>query len=72
MVDRAGVGVYRIQFDADITDCVALATAGQDIGGLFEDYHLYTSRTATSTVNVAIFDEQDEPLDRPFSLAVIC
>jgi hypothetical protein len=72
VVDRAGVGVYRIQFDADITDCVALATAGQDIGGLFEDYHLYTSRTATSTVNVAIFDEQDEPLDRPFSLAVIC
>ena len=72
VVDRAGVGVYRIQFDADITDCVALATAGQDIGGLFEDYHLYTSRTATSTVNVAIFDEQDDPLDRPFSLAVIC
>jgi hypothetical protein len=72
VVDRAGVGVYRIQFDADITDCVALATAGQDNGGLFEDYHLYTSRTATSTVNVAIFDEQDNPLDRPFSLAVIC
>jgi hypothetical protein len=72
VVDRAGVGVYRIQFDADITDCVALATAGQDNGGLFEDYHLYTSRTATSTVNVAIFGEQDNPLDRPFSLAVIC
>ncbi len=46
VVDRAGVGVYRIQFDTDITDCVSLATAGQDIGGLFEDYHLYTSRTA--------------------------
>jgi hypothetical protein len=72
VVDRAGVGVYRIQFDADITACIALATAGQDNGGLFEDYHLYTSRTATSTVNVAIFDEQDNPLDRPFSLAVIC
>ena len=67
VVDRAGVGVYRIQFDADITDCVSLATAGQDIGGLFEDYHLYTSRTATSTVNVLIFDEKNNPLDRPFS-----
>lgn len=72
VVERAGVGVYRIQFDADITDCVAVATAGQDDGGLFEDYHVYTSRTATSTVNVEIFDEQDNPLDRPFSLAVIC
>jgi hypothetical protein len=52
---------------------VYLATAGQDDGGsLFEDYHVYTSRTRTSTVNVEIFDENDDLLDRPFFLAVIC
>jgi hypothetical protein len=70
--ERAGVGIYRIAFDANITACVYLATAGQDSGGLFEDYHLYTSRTGTSTVNVAIFDEKNDPFDRSFYLAVFC
>jgi hypothetical protein len=69
---RAGVGAYRVLFDADVTNCVYVATAGQDTGSLFEDYHLYTSRTSTSTVNVQIFDEKDNPFDRAFSLAVIC
>jgi hypothetical protein len=69
---RADVGTYRIQFDTDLTRCVYLATAGQDSGALFENYHLYTSRTGTSTVNVEIFDEKNNRLDRPFSLAVIC
>ena len=36
------------------------------------DYHVYTSRTGTSTVNVQVFDEKNNPLDRPFFLAVIC
>jgi hypothetical protein len=69
---RANTGVYRIAFDANITACVYLATAGQDSGGLFEDYHVYTSRTGTSTVNVAIFDEKNDPFDRSFYLAVFC
>ena len=71
-VSRVVVGTYRISFAADITNCVALATAGQDDGLPAEDYHISTSRTGTSTVNVGIFDENDDPLDRPFSLAVIC
>jgi hypothetical protein len=33
---------------------------------------LYTRRTGTSTVNVQVFDEKNNPLDRPFSLAVVC
>jgi hypothetical protein len=70
--ERGDVGTYRIQFDTDITNCVYLATAGQDTGSLFEDYHLYTSRTGTSTVNVQVFDEKNISLDRPFLLAVIC
>jgi hypothetical protein len=69
---RASAGVYRITFNANITNCVYLATGGQDAGGLFEDYHLYTSRTGTSTVNVQIFDEKNNPLDRSFYLAVFC
>jgi hypothetical protein len=70
---RASAGVYRISFGADISNCAYVATAGQDDGGsLFEDYHVYTSRTRTSTVNVEIFDENDDLLDRPFFLAVIC
>ena len=69
---RADVGTYRVQFDTDVTRCVYLATAGQDSGALFDDYHLYTSRTGTSTVNVEIFDEKNNQLDRPFSLAVSC
>ena len=70
--ERGDVGAYRIQFDTDITNCVYLATAGQDTGSLFENYHLYTSRTGTSTVNVQVFDEKNSPLDRPFFLAVVC
>jgi hypothetical protein len=66
------VGTYRIQFNTDITNCVYVATAGQDTNSLFEDYHLYTSRTGTSTVNVQVFDEKNNSLDRPFFLAVIC
>jgi len=69
---RADVGTYRIQFDTDITHCIYLATAGQDTGSLFEDYHLYTSRTGTSTVNVQVFDEKNSPFDRPLFVAVIC
>jgi Collagen triple helix repeat (20 copies) len=71
-VARGDVGTYRVLFDTDITNCVYLATAGQDTNALFEDYHLYTSRTGTSTVNVEVFDEKNNPLDRPFFLAVIC
>jgi hypothetical protein len=51
---------------------VYLATAGQDTNSLFEDYHLYASRTGTSTVNVRVLDEKNNPFDRPFFLAVIC
>jgi hypothetical protein len=69
---RTLAGTYRVLFATDITNCVYLATAGQDAGSLFEDYHLYTSRTGTRTVNVAIFDEKNNPLDRPFFLAVFC
>jgi hypothetical protein len=69
---RASAGVYRITFNANITNCVYLATGGQDTGGLFEDYHLYTSRTGTNTVDVEIFDEKNNPFDRSFYLAVLC
>jgi hypothetical protein len=69
---RASAGVYRISFNANIANCVYLASGGQDAGGLFEDYHLYTSRTGANTVNVQIFDEKNNPLDRSFYLAVLC
>lgn len=72
LADRVDAGVYRISFDADITNCVYLATAGQDGGLLFEDYHLYTSRTGSHTVNVQIFDEKNNPFDRSFDLGVFC
>lgn len=69
---RAAAGVYRIAFDTDISRCVYVATAGEDASPPVEDYHLYTSRTGTNTVNVHIFDEKNVPLDRPFYLAVVC
>lgn len=69
---RASAGVYRIAFNTNITNCVYLATAGQDAGSLFDGYHLYTSRTGTNTVNVQIFDETNTPFDRSFYLAVFC
>jgi hypothetical protein len=69
---RTGAGTYRVQFGTDITGCVYLATAGEDSGAPIEDYHLYTSRTGTSTVNVEIFDEKNDLFDRPFDLAVFC
>jgi len=69
---RTSAGVYRMTFTTDITNCVYLATAGQDAGSLFFDYHLYTSRTATNTVNVEIFDEKNVQIDLPFYLAVFC
>jgi hypothetical protein len=72
LATRANAGVYRISFNTDITNCVYLATGGQDAGSFVEDYHLYTSRTGTSTVNVQVFDEKNNPLDRPFFLAVVC
>ena len=71
-LSRPSAGIYRIGFGANITNCVYLATAGQDDASFSEDYHLYTSRTGTSTVNVGIFDAKNDALDRPFSLAVFC
>jgi hypothetical protein len=72
LADRVDPGVYRISFDADITNCVYLATGGQDGGLLTEDYHLYTSRTDAHTVNVEIFDEKNAPFDRSFDLGALC
>ena len=72
LATRANVGVYRISFNTDITNCVYLATGGQDAGSLSEDYHLYPSRTGANTVNVAIFDATNSPLDLSFYLAVFC
>jgi hypothetical protein len=65
-------GIYRIAFNTDITNCVYLATAGQDAGGVSGDYNIFTSRTLTNTVNVVIFDESSALIDLPFSLAVFC
>ena len=65
-------GTYRVLFDTNITACAYVATAGRDNASFVEDYHVYTSRTGTSTVNVEIFDEKDNPLDLPFHLAVLC
>ena len=72
LATRANVGVYRISFNTDITNCVYLGSAGQDAGGVSGDYNLFTSRTNTSTVNVAIFDATNSPLDLSFYLAVFC
>ena len=72
LVSHPNPGVYRLTFNTDITNCVYLATAGRDDNVLVEDYHLYTSRTATNTVNVVVFDQNNDPLDRPLYLAVIC
>lgn len=70
--ERAADGTYRVSFDTDITNCAYVATAGQDGSPLIEDYHLFTTRTGSNTVNVHIFDEKNDPLDRPFDLAVVC
>ena len=69
---RVDTGTCRIAFNTDITNCVYLATAGQDAGGVSGDYNLYTSRTGTTTVNVVIFDGSNNALDLPFYLAVFC
>jgi len=69
---RGSAGVYRIAFNTDITNCVYLGTAGEDAGPVPGDYNLSTSRTNTSTVNVAIVDGDNTPIDRPFYLAVFC
>jgi hypothetical protein len=72
LATKAGTGVYRIAFNTDITNCVYLGSAGQDVGGVSGDYNLFTSRTNTSTVNVEIFDETNTLIDLPFNLAVFC
>ena len=72
LATKAGTGVYRISFNTDITNCVYLATAGQDAGGVSGDYNIFTSRTSTTTVNVVIFDGSNNALDLPFYLAVFC
>jgi hypothetical protein len=72
LATKAGTGVYRISFNTDITNCVYLGSAGEDAGGVSGDYNLFTSRTNTSTVNVAIFDETNTLVDLPFNLAVFC
>jgi Collagen triple helix repeat (20 copies) len=72
LATRANAGVYRISFNTDITNCVYLATAGQDAGGVSGDYNIFTSRTSTTTVNVVIFDGSNNALDLPFYLAVFC
>jgi len=72
LATKAGTGVYRISFNTDITNCVYLATAGQDAGGVSGDYNIFTSRTGTTTVNVVIFDGSNNTIDLPFSLAVFC
>lgn len=69
---RTGTGDYRIAFNTDITNCVYVATAGQDAGGVSGDYNIFTSRTSTTTVNVAIVDGSNNDLDLPFYLAVLC
>ena len=69
---RTGPGIYRIAFNTDITNCVYLATAGQDAGGVSGDYNIFTSRTSTGTVNVVILDGSNNALDLPFYLAVFC
>jgi hypothetical protein len=72
LVSHALTGSYRISFDADITNCVYVGTAGQDAGNVSGDYNLYASRTGAHTVNVAIADGADNSIDRPFYLAVLC
>jgi len=72
LATKAGTGVYRISFNTDITNCVYLGSAGQDAGLLSENYSLSTSRTNTNTVNVAIVDATNTPIDLPFSLGVFC
>jgi hypothetical protein len=69
---RTGTGIYRIAFNTDITNCVYLATAGQDAGGVSGSYNIFASRTSTTTVNVVIFDGSNNALDLPFYLAVFC
>ena len=65
--------VYHIAFSTNITGCAYLANAGQDAGGaIYDNYHLYTSRTGTDTVVVEIYDNTNSPLQRPFYLAVLC
>jgi len=72
LATKAGTGVYRISFNTDITNCVDLGSAGQDAGGVSGNYNLFTSRTGTTTVNVAIFDGTNTLVDQPFNLAVFC
>ena len=72
LATKAGTGVYRISFNTDITNCAYMGSAGQDAGGVSGDYNLFTSRTGTTTVNVAIFDGTNTLVNQPFNLAVFC
>jgi hypothetical protein len=69
---RIGTGSYQVVFGANITNCVYLATGGQDGDGLSVPMVVYTSLSGTNTVQVLFFDTSSNPIDRPFYLAVIC
>ena len=70
LADRVSAGIYRIAFNTNITDCVYFATAGADAGSFIEDYHLYTSRTGTNTVNVD-YTSLPGPNGRPHNPVIV-
>ncbi len=68
----AMAGFYVVTFDADLTDCVFIATVGTDDALIASGGMISTARLGKNTVRVATTSGAGSGLDRPFYLAVHC
>jgi hypothetical protein len=72
-IGAGGANDYRVTFNQDITNCVYLATGGNDSASQVIPYFLYTARPASDTVRVETWNGNDgTALARAFYLAVFC
>lgn len=68
-VTRTGSGVYKVQFNRDITQCAWLATIRTASFGFVETE---LAGGTTTTVLVQTRDTENMPTDRAFHLGVLC
>ncbi|MPY77129.1 MAG: hypothetical protein GEV04_01280 [Actinophytocola sp.] len=70
---RPATGNYLVGFNRDITNCVYIATPGDDVGFLSIPVVTYASRNGTNNVRVEFFRSSDNTaINRPFYLGVFC
>jgi hypothetical protein len=72
---KTGTGIYSIQFNQNINQCVALATMAIPFGsppGLVPVGDISTSFSSLTQVNVGTFNTSGVPTNMPFVVAVFC